>query len=379
MIDLKREYAYMKGDMDSALQRCLMHQNWILGPEVKELEDKISQYLNVRHCAGVSSGTDALLLSLRALAFKKKNQEYFDSQDLVITTPFTFVATAEAILRARATPVFIDIDPVTYNINTDQIRGFLRSDRKSSVVALLPVHLYGLAADMGQIMALAEEYGLSVIEDTAQAFGGKWEGKILGSFGLLGAFSFFPSKNLGAFGDAGMVATDDGLVAEMVRKLLKHGGKDKYNSEYTGYNARLDTIQASILLAKLKYVDEFNARRRHIAEIYNHGLSDIGGIVLPKEPSPACHVYHQYTIRVSGGSRDKLKDYLGNAGISSMVYYPVPLHKMDAFRNRCVIAGPLTESEKAAEEVLSLPIEPLMEEKEVDIVINAIKNWVNSL
>ncbi len=248
MLDLKREYAYMKKDIDAAIKRCLDHQRWILGPEVKELEDNVATYLGVRHCVGTSSGTESLLLSLRALAIKLKGAEYFEKADQIITTPFTFTATGDTILRSGATPVFVDIDPVTFNIDPVKIREFLTRHstlgaRHSRVMGIMPVHLYGQSCNMDEIMKIAEEHNLFVLEDVAQAFGGMWKDKKLGSIGTVGAFSFFPSKNLGGFGDGGMVATNDAEVAELLRMLLKHGGRDKYNVDHIGYNARLDTCR----------------------------------------------------------------------------------------------------------------------------------------
>jgi dTDP-4-amino-4,6-dideoxygalactose transaminase len=326
MLDLKAEYEYMKEDIDSAIRKCLEHQKWILGPQVKELEDKVAEYLGVKHCIGVSSGGDALVLSLRALAIKLKGHEYFDRTDLIITTPFTFTATGDAILRAGATPLFVDIDPATYNIDPSKIRECLSVGPSplaislGNVIGILPVHLYGQSCQMDEIMDIAKEHNLFVVEDVAQAFGGMWNGSTgspqkLGSIGTSGAFSFFPSKNLGGFGDGGMVSTNDDEIAELVRMLLKHGGKDKYNVDHIGYNARLDTLQAAILLAKFKYVDEFNERRRKIAEIYNEGLRDISDLSLPITHHASCipdvyHVYHQYTIRVKNGKRDSLSTFL---------------------------------------------------------------------
>ena len=291
MLDLQLEYQYMKSDIDTAIKKCLDHQKWILGPEVEELENKIAAYLGVKHCIGASSGTEALVLSLRALAIKLKGQEYFDKTDEIITTPFTFTATGDAILRAGTTPVFVDIDPTTYNIDPANIWKYLTQNSKlqtrnsANVVGIIPVHLYGQPCNMDEIMKIAKEYNLFVLEDVAQAFGGAWNGSTgpalslskgspqkLGSVGTTGAFSFFPSKNLGGFGDGGMVSTNDDELAELMRMLLKHGGKDKYNVDHIGYNARLDTLQAAILLAKFKYIDEFNEKRRRIAEIYNYGF-----------------------------------------------------------------------------------------------------------
>lgn len=421
MLDLKLEYEYMKADIDAAIKKCLDHQKWILGPEVEELENKITEYLDVKHCIGASSGTEALVLALRALAIKLKGQEYFDKIDEIITTPFTFTATGDAILRAGATPVFADIDPITYNIDPKKIEEYLKSEiqnPKSKIRGIIPVHLYGQPCNMDEIMNIAREHNLFVLEDVAQAFGGTWNSSTwpslrlskgsprkLGSIGTAGTFSFFPSKNLGGFGDGGMVSTNDDELAELVRMLLKHGGKDKYNVDHIGYNARLDTLQAAILLQKFKFLDEFNERRRNIAEIYHRELSGIDGLVLPAnhstiQPSnnvmtkPSSHltpqhsnsltqyftdghVFHQYTIRVLNGKRNALEKHLKEKGIDTMVYYPVPLHKMKVFNGRCKVNGDLKESEKSVTEVLSLPMEPLMGQETIMKVVETIKSFVN--
>jgi len=453
ILDLKAEYLYMKADIDAAIARCLEHQKWIFGPEIKEFEEKVAEYIGVKHCVGTSSGTDALVLALRALAIKTKGQEYFDRSDLIITTPFTFTATGDAILRAGATPLFVDIDPITYNIDPAKIKEALEKSKElgvkvfeaathhslpfisdchdpspftpnpspSSVVGILPVHLYGQPCNMDEIMLIASEYNLFVVEDCAQAFGGGWqmvndEWQKVGSIGDIGCFSFFPSKNLGGFGDAGMVSTNDDELNELIRMLIKHGGKDKYNVDHIGYNARMDTLQASILLAKLPYIDEFNLRRQHIAEIYIKGLAEVSGVILPvrgeelrvksimqssltPRVSPITrvhHVFHQFTLRIPANApspaakyqppnishqppalssrRDSLQNHLRDAGVDSMVYYPVPLHKMAVFFGRCLAYGELKHAETAANEVLSLPIEPLYD----DICINKIIEMINA-
>lgn len=371
MLDLKLEYAYMKADIDDAISHCLDHQQWILGPEVKQLEEKTATYLNVKHCIGCSSGTDAIVLALRAWAIKHKGKEYFERTDKIITTPFTFTATGDAILRAGATPVFVDIHPQTFNIDPVQIKNYLDSNPQG-IVGIIPVHLYGQACEMGEIMTLAKDRGLFVVEDVAQAFGGTFKGKKLGTLGDLGTFSFFPSKNLGGFGDGGMVATENTELAELVRMLLKHGGKDKYNVDHIGYNARLDTLQAAVILAKLKYLDEFNFKRRQIAKTYSQELKNLTGLIIPQdEPG---HVYHQYTVRVLNGKRDALQKQLKDNGVDSMVYYPIPLHLMKVFAGRCEIAESLKESETAAKEVLSLPIEPLISLREISHVCQMIQS-----
>lgn len=375
MLDLQLEYNYMKKDIDAAIRTCLEHQKWIFGPEVKELETTIAGYIGVEQCIGVSSGTEALVLSLRALAIKLKGQEYFDKTDEIITTPFTFTATGDAILRSGATPVFVDIDPRTYNIDPMRIREYLKG-KKSGVVGIIPVHLYGQACDMDGITAIAEEHGLFIVEDIAQAFGGEYKGKKLGAIGVTGAFSFFPSKNLGGFGDGGLVSTNDSGLAELIRMLLKHGGKDKYNVDHIGYNGRLDTLQAAVVLAKFKYIDEFNGRRRKIAEAYNKGLSGLKSLVLPahNDADASLHVYHQYTV--SAEKREDLQAHLGAKGISTMVYYPFPLHKMKVFGGgRAIASGSLGNAENASSRVFSLPIEPLQSQEDTDYIIGSIREY----
>jgi len=373
LLDLKREYEYMAEDIKSAISKCLEHQRWILGPEVEELENKIAQYLGVEHCVGVSSGTDAIVVSLRALAIKLKGQEFFDDADEIITTPFTFTATGDAILRSGAKPVFVDIDPATCNIDTSKVRQYLADCKNKRVVGIIPVHLYGQSCDMEQVTQIAREYDLFVLEDVAQGFGGKWRDKKAGAIGDAGTFSFFPSKNLGGFGDGGMVATNDDTIAEISRMLLKHGGKDKYNVAHIGYNARLDTLQAAILLAKLKYIDQFNDKRRKIAAFYTEQLSGIEGLSCPSALSDVYHVYHQYTVRIADNKRDSVAGQLAQKGVSTAVYYPLPLHKMKVFDGRDVLAGELAEAEKASREVLSLPIEPLLSKDEQSFVCESLR------
>lgn len=390
MLDLYGEYNYMQKDIDAAIKQCLEHQKWILGPEVKELEQKIAEYIGVKHCVGVSSGTDALVLSLRSIAIKLKGEEYFDRSDEIITTSFTFTATGDAILRSGATPVFVDIFPTTYNLDEKKVRELVKSetqDHKSKIVGILPVHLYGQSCEIDEIMDIAKEHNLFVVEDVAQAFGGMWNGKKLGSIGNAGTFSFFPSKNLGGFGDGGMISTNDDQTSDLIRMLLKHGGKDKYNVDHIGYNARLDTLQAAILLAKFKYIDEFNERRQKIAEIYSQELSGLEGIAIPVNNArnqklndstssvSDGHVYHQYTINVNNGKRDELQRHLKEEGISTMIYYPVPLHKMKVFEDRCRVNGDLSQSGQAVNDVMSLPIEPLQEEKVTMFIAAKIKDF----
>lgn len=371
MLNLKAEYNYMKGDIDAAITGCLNHQRWILGPEVKELEEKIASYLNVTSCIGCSSGTEALVLALRALAIKLTGKEYFERKHLILTTPFTFIATGDAILRSGASPIFVDIDPNTYNIDIPQLKACVKN--VSNIVGIIPVHLYGRPCAMDEIVDLADAKKLFVVEDVAQGFGASDKGRKLGAIGDLGCFSFFPSKNLGGFGDAGMVSTRDAQLSDLVRMLTKHGGRDKYNADHIGYNSRLDTLQAAVLVVKLKYVDEFNARRRKIALLYNEGLRGAVGIKTPEITNG--HVVHQYTI--GAPRRDQIQSELKKSGIQSMIYYQHPLHTMKVFKdNNALVFGSLANAEGAALQVLSLPIDPLMDKGAVGEVIGAIKKQV---
>ena len=375
MLDLHKEYEYMKEQIDSAIGRCLKHQRWIHGPEVSQLETEVSKYLGAAKAVGVASGTDALVISLRCMAMKFKNKEYFDHSDKIITTPFTFTASGDAILRSGGTPVFVDIDPQSYNIDVAKVRDYL-ADNHNGVVGIVAVHLYGQSCDMDALIELADQYDLFVVEDVAQAFGGKWKQQCLGTIGAAGAFSFFPSKNLGGFGDGGMIATDDDEIAEIANMLLRHGGKDKYNVEHVGYNSRLDTIQAAILLAKLKYIDEFTQKRRDIAKCYNDELAGSSWLSCPVELENAYHVYHQYTVRITQADRDEIKEILQQKEIGTAVYYPFALHQMQLFSQRAEIVGQLEQAECASRQVLSLPIEPLYSEEEIQEVCNCLKQAV---
>jgi len=353
LLDLTPEIEALWDELLKAIQGVLKSGQFILGPNVKAFEEEVAQYLGVKHAIGVNSGTDALVIALRALGI--------GPGDEVITTPFTFFATAEAISHVGATPVFVDIDPQTFNINPELIEPAITPRTK----AILPVHLYGQAADMDPIMELAEKYNLKVIEDTAQAFGGEYKGRKLGTIGDAGCFSFFPSKNLGAFGDGGLIATNNDEIAEMARMLRVHGARQKYYNEIIGYNSRLDEIQAAILRVKLPHIDEWNEARRQAAKRYNELLKDVPGIRTPYEVPYAKHVYHQYTIRVMNGKRDNVKQFLADEGIGTMIYYPVPVHKLPVYANsNCH----LPEAERAAGEVLSMPIWPeIAEETQIHI------------
>ena len=376
MLDLKLEYEHQKAVIDQAIAKCLEHQQWILGPEVREFEADCAAYLGAPHCIGLSSGTDALVLSLRALAIRRKGTETFDKSDLILTTPFSFAASADAILRARATPVFIDIDPRTLTIDAAKIKeslsGLAPAVRKK-VAGIVPVHLFGLAAAVNEIRAIAAENGLFVVEDAAQAFGRLVGGKKAGTLGDAGIFSFFPTKNLGGFGDAGMACTRDAETAAIIRMLSKHGGKDKFNIEHLGYNARLDTLQAAVLKAKLPFVDRMNQKRYAIARAYTEALIDLADVITPFNDSD--RTYNQYTLRVTGGKRGVLARHLKERGIDTQIFYPLPLHHMKLFMAEAINGTKLFESDLASQEVLSLPIEPWMAPESVAHVAGAIREF----
>ena len=369
LLDLNREYLAYREELDQTLLETALKASYILGPEVAKLEEEVARYIGTEHCLGVASGTDALIIALRALAIKLKGTEYFAPTDEIITTPFTFTATGGAILRSGATPVFVDIDPATFNLDPQQVANAITPN----TVGIIPVHLYGQACAMDQFNALAAKHNLFILEDVAQAFGGEYEQKKLGSTGHMAAFSFFPSKNLGAFGDGGMVTTGDAELAQLARMLSKHGGRDKYNVDYLGYNSRLDTLQAAILLTKLKYVDHFNSLRRKIAGCYNEALKGLDWLATPPETEKG-HVYHQYTLRVKNGRRDDLQKKLKEQGIATAVYYPLLLTDMKLYQGCSLIPAPLKQAEAACSEVLSLPVEPLLSAEELNHVTASIKS-----
>ncbi len=357
MVDLKTEFNVIKKEVLDMLTEILESSHYILGPKVSELEKKISDYHNISAAIGVASGTDALHLSLDGLGISEGDE--------VITTPFTFFATAEAIIYTGATPVFVDVEPDTLNIDASLIEEKITAKTK----AVLPVHIFGHPADMTMVQKIAKKHNLKVIEDCAQAFGAAINGKRVGSFGDAGCFSFYPSKNLGAYGDGGMIILNDPAVADTIRKLRNHGSKRAYRHETVGFNSRLDEIQAGILLVKFKRIDEYNTGRRQKAALYNKLLP--GTVKCPKEKKGFYHVYHQYTIMTP--ERDEIQNRLKDNGISSVVYYPIPLHLQEALKFMDHKEGDFPVAEKAAKEVLSLPMHPWLEEstiKETAEIIN---------
>ncbi len=359
MVDLKIQYEAIKEEIDSAVLGVIRSTQFILGPQGKVLEQEVAEYHGVKHAVAVASGTDALHLALLAAGIRRGDE--------VITSPFTFIATAEAISYIGAVPVFVDIDAETFNLDTAKIGEAITKKTK----AIVPVHLYGQPAEMEGLMHIAGRWGLKVIEDCAQSIGSEYRGKKAGTFGDLGCFSFFPSKNLGGYGDGGMVITDDAGMAERILSLRNHGSRVRYYHDEIGFNSRLDEIQAAILRIKLRHIDEYNAKRRKNAELYNKHL-DYAGIRTPSEQNGTRHVYHQYTIRID--NRDAVKQRLDAGNItSSMIYYPVPLHLQAAYKGLGMSKGSLPQAERAAKEVLSLPMYPELTEVQIKQVSDALK------
>ncbi|MDH4222573.1 MAG: DegT/DnrJ/EryC1/StrS family aminotransferase [candidate division Zixibacteria bacterium] len=360
-LDLRREYASIKGEIDKAINEVFDTTQFILGPDVKSLEEEIARYCETKYAIGVASGTDALLLSLKAFGV--------GSGDEVITSAFSFFSSAGVIANLGAKPVFVDIDPLTYNIDPQQIEKRINKKTK----AIMPVHLFGQCADMDPIMKLSQKYNLRVVEDAAQAIGAKYKERRAGSMGDAGCFSFYPTKNLGAAGDGGMVITNKPDLAEKIKVLRVHGQKSKYSHSIVGYNSRLDTLQAAILKVKLKYLESWHEKRRGNAEYYNKAFKGIE-IITPKAEIWNYHIYNQYTIAVK--NRDKLKEHLISNQIGFDTYYPVPLHLQKCFEDLGYKEGDLTNSERKALKVISLPIYPGLKRDEQDFVIEKIKEFV---
>lgn len=356
MVDLRAQYKTLRPEIENALREILESGHFILGPNVEALEKEIAYYHGVKYAVGLASGTDALHLSLNALGIKEGDE--------VITTPFTFVATAEAIVYVGATPVFADIDRHTLNIDPSHIEKRITSKTK----AIIPVHLFGQPVEMDEILDIARRHNLKVIEDCAQAFGAQYKGAKVGSIGDAGCFSFYPSKNLGAYGDGGMVITNSPEIYERVKLLRNHSTIAPYRHSSIGYNSRLDEIQAAILRIKLRYIDSYNQKRRETAGLYTAMLN--GALECPKEFQDRIHVYHQYTIRSK--KRAEIQGALKAANISSVIYYPLPLHLQEAFKYLGYKENDFPEALSASKEVLSLPIYPELELERVRFIADTI-------
>lgn len=389
LLDLDAQYRSLKDEVTVAINEVLESQNFIMGDSVRSFEQEVAEYCKAEHAFGCASGSDALLLALMAIDISPG--------DYVITSPFTFFATAGAISRLGAIPVFIDIEPGSFNLDPVKLEEFLKGESKlfhrikperNRIKAIIPVHLYGQLSNMKAIMKIAEEYDLIVIEDAAQSIGAKTEGIQAGNFGDFGCFSFFPSKNLGAYGDAGLITVKDPELAKKTNFLRLHGAHPKYYHKYVGINSRLDAIQAAVLSVKLKHLDNWSDNRRDKAMEYNQFFNEAGlvsdgpgsqsKVILPAELAGAPenggrHIYHQYTIRVK--NQDALQSYLSDQGIGTSVYYPVPLHLQECFSELGYTERDCPESSKAANEVLSLPIYPELDSDQIKFVVEKVAEF----
>jgi dTDP-4-amino-4,6-dideoxygalactose transaminase len=360
---VKQYHNAVRNQLQDSWNEILESGSFTLGPQVETFERAFAGFCGAKYAVGVGSGTDALTLALRALGI--------GSGDEVITAPNSFVATAEAIVHARGIPVFVDINPQTFNIDPEAIAPATTSRTK----AIIPVHLYGQPADMNLILRIAENRELMVIEDAAQAHGALYKGRRVGSFGHAACFSFYPGKNLGAYGDAGAVVTNDEDVAHRMRKLRDHGGEVKYQHEFLGYTSRLDSLQAAVLTIKLKHLDEWNQARRELARLYDELLSDVPGIITPPVMPTVAHVFHLYVVRVERGNRTELQKYLRERGIQTLIHYPKPITATPAFAQFNTQRFP--HAERAAESILSLPLFPEIEKQQIEYVAEAIRAYMN--
>jgi dTDP-4-amino-4,6-dideoxygalactose transaminase len=367
LVDLKSQYEEIKKEIQEAINRVLDNTTFILGEEVTKFEEEFAKYCGTKYAIGTSSGTSALHLALLSLGIGEGDE--------VITTPYTFTATVETVIHCKAKPIFVDINPKNYNIDPQKLKEFLElrtpnSELRTRLKAIIPVHLYGQPVDLDPILKLAKRYNLKVIEDAAQAHGAEYRRKRVGSMGDIGCFSFYPGKNLGAYGDGGMVVTNDDEVANKIRCLRDHGRREKYEHHMIGYNYRLDGLQSAILRVKLKYLDEWNEKRRKNASIYNGLLKNLN-IVTPYEEEYAKHVYHLYVIRTK--RRDEIYKFLQEKGILCGIHYPLPLHLQKAYQFLGYKEGDFPVAEECAKEVISLPIYPELKREEIVYIAEALK------
>jgi dTDP-4-amino-4,6-dideoxygalactose transaminase len=361
LLDLVPQYESIKEEIRAAMDEVLSSQQFILGPKVEEFEAAVARSCGVAHAIGVASGSDAILLALTALGI--------GTNDEVVTTPYTFFSTVSSITRLGARPVFADIDPRTYNIDPDRVAAAITRRTK----AVLVVHLFGQAAEMDPIMAAGRERGIPVVEDACQSIGALYRGKTVGAIGVAGCFSFFPTKNLGGFGDGGMVVTNDGALAEKIRILRVHGSRVKYHHDVVGINSRLDALQAAVLIVKMRHLHRWHEGRRANAAYYDGALSGIEGITVPHVEPHNRSVYNQYVIKAR--RRDELRAFLARAGISTEIYYPVPLHLQECFSFLGGAAGGFPNAESAARETLALPVYPELTRPQQDYVVAQVRRF----
>lgn len=365
MADLRAQYERLKPEIDKAINEVLLSTNFVKGPEIKKFEDELAQYLGAKHVISCGNGTDALQIAYMALGLKPGDE--------IITTSFTFIATVETMALLGLKPVFADVDEKTFNISPAEIRKRLTPSTR----AIVPVHLFGQCANMEEILRIAEENSLYVIEDTAQATGAEFifsdgKRKKAGTMGIAGTTSFFPSKNLACYGDGGAIFTDDDELARKMRSIANHGMQERYHYECIGVNSRLDTIQAAILRVKLKYLNSFNEARQKAALFYDEAFASCPEIIIPGRTENSTHIFHQYTIRVLNGKRDLLKKHLQSRNIPTMIYYPLPIHMQKAYRYLGWNEGDLPVTEQLCKEVLSLPICPEIEREQLEYIAKSV-------
>lgn len=360
LLDLQQQFSGIREEVLSAVERVLESGTYILGPEVKAFEAEVAEYVGVKYAVGVANGTDALLLALDAMGV--------GPGDEVITSPFTFFATAETVSRLGATPVFVDIDPKTYNIDVEQVKAKINEKTK----AIIPVHIFGQPAEMDQLRELADAHGLYILEDAAQAMGSDFKGRKIGAWGDAATYSFFPTKNLGGYGDGGMVVTNNEELANKIRILRVHGSNPKYYHSMLGYNSRLDALQAAALRIKLRHLDDWNNARRKNAALYSELLKDTP-LVTPYAAENRKHIYHLYIVQSE--HREELIKYLGENGITAGIYYPVPLHRQEVYKDLGYEEGSLPYSESIANRIFALPLYPELSSETIHYIAETIKNF----
>jgi dTDP-4-amino-4,6-dideoxygalactose transaminase len=370
MVDLQGQYENIKSEIDTAIAEVINSTAFIKGPQLLSFQQDLANYLQVPKLTGCANGTDALQIALMALDLKPGDE--------VITTPFTFIATVEVICLLGLVPVFADVDPSTFNIDPEELKKKITDKTK----AIIPVHLFGQCADLDSILEIAEDHNLFVIEDTAQALGASYNfkngvTKKAGTIGIIGCTSFFPSKNLGAYGDAGAIFTSDVELGDKIAAIVNHGMKKKYHYEYIGVNSRLDTLQAAILQVKLKYLDQYNNARQKAAAYYDKALSNTKNITIPKRSENSGHIFHQYTLKVKNGMRDDLQKFLVSKNIPSMIYYPVGLHMQPAYRGLGYKENDFPVCEDLCKKVLSLPMHTELDESQLSYITESVNQFFN--